>query len=128
MHKLIKMNIRAITITIIALINILIVINGNYLCPWKKKFSIYCAGCGGTRMLYSLLKLDFYQAFRYNPLLFLIIIVCIIYIIYIIICILKKIKYYQLNVKHLVILAIITITFMILRNIEIFAYLQPTNI
>ena len=31
---------------------------------------LYCPGCGVTRMLLSILKLDFYQAFRYNPFLF----------------------------------------------------------
>ena len=128
MHKLIKMNIGAITITIIALINILIVINGNYLCPWEKNFNIYCAGCGGTRMLYSLLKLDFYQAFRYNPLLFILLIIAIIYLLYIFVCKKLKINHCKLNTKHLIILSIITILFMVLRNIEAFSYLQPTLI
>ena len=30
----------------------------------------YCPGCGVTRMLFALLKGEFYQAFRYNPLAF----------------------------------------------------------
>ena len=31
---------------------------------------LYCPGCGITRMLISILNLDFYKAFRYNPFLF----------------------------------------------------------
>lgn len=39
-------------------------------CWFRKKLGLYCPGCGGTRMVQSILKLDFYQAFRYNPLVF----------------------------------------------------------
>jgi len=39
-------------------------------CPIKKFLGLYCPGCGVTRMLYSILKGQFYQAFRYNPLIF----------------------------------------------------------
>lgn len=128
MHKLIKANISAITIIIVALINILIVLVGNFKCPWNETFDIYCVGCGGTRMFYSLLKLEFYQAFRYNPFIFILLILLIIYINYIIICKILKKKYYKLNIKHLIIISAIAIIFMILRNIEYFSYLQPTKI
>lgn len=30
----------------------------------------HCPGCGITRMFFSLFRLDIYQAFRYNPLVF----------------------------------------------------------
>ena len=128
MHKLIKENISAITIIIVALINILIVLVGNFKCPWNEAFDIYCVGCGGTRMFYSLLKLEFYQAFRYNPFIFILLILLIIYIAYIIICKILKKKYYKLNIKHLIIISAIAIIFMVLRNIEYFSYLQPTKI
>jgi len=39
-------------------------------CPINEFTGLHCPGCGITRMLLSILKLDFYQAFRYNPLLF----------------------------------------------------------
>ena len=128
MHKLIKENISAITITIVALINILIVLLGNFKCPWNKTFNIYCVGCGGTRMFYSLLELEFYQAFRYNPFIFILLILLIIYIIYTIICKILKKEYYKLNTKHLIFISVIAIIFMVLRNIEYFSYLQPTKI
>jgi len=79
-------------------------------------------------MLKSLLKLDLYQAFRYNPLLFCLIIISGIYILYILICTIKKINYYKPNNTILISLAIIVILFMIIRNIELFSYLKPTNI
>lgn len=128
MHKLIKENISAITITIVALINILIVLLCNFKCPWNKTFNIYCVGCGGTRMFYSLLELEFYQAFRYNPFIFILLILLTIYIIYIIICKILKKEYYKLNTKHLIFISVIAIIFMVLRNIEYFSYLQPTKI
>ena len=31
---------------------------------------LYCPGCGSSRLLASLLHMEFYQAFRWNPLLF----------------------------------------------------------
>ena len=40
------------------------------LCPLKEVMDIDCPGCGGTRMAVSLLKLELYQAFRYNPYVF----------------------------------------------------------
>ncbi|MBQ9181658.1 MAG: DUF2752 domain-containing protein [Bacilli bacterium] len=39
-------------------------------CPIHDITGFHCPGCGLTRMLLSILKLDFYQAYRYNPLLF----------------------------------------------------------
>ena len=39
-------------------------------CPIHDITGFHCPGCGLTRMLLAILKLDFYQAFRYNQLLF----------------------------------------------------------
>ena len=39
-------------------------------CVFKSITGLYCPGCGVTRMLKSMLVFDFYQAFRYNPFLF----------------------------------------------------------
>lgn len=35
-------------------------------CMLNQIFGIYCSGCGLTRAGLALLRLDFYQAFRYN--------------------------------------------------------------
>jgi hypothetical protein len=43
-------------------------------CAWKMFTGFYCPGCGTGRALKSLLMFEFYDAFMYNPFLFLIII------------------------------------------------------
>ena len=96
-------------------------------CFFHKITHLYCPGCGLTRMILSILKLDFYQAFRYNPLLFIILPFIIIY----------ELIYYTnwIQDKNFIIskkiwytLLIITIVYTILRNINIFNYLAPTKI
>lgn len=39
-------------------------------CPWHMLTGWHCPGCGMTRLVASLITGDFVQAFRYNPLLF----------------------------------------------------------
>ncbi len=96
-------------------------------CIFHKITGFWCPGCGITRMLISILKLDFYQAFRYNPLLFTLLPFFSIY----------GVAYYinwlenrQLNLPKIIwiILLIIVIFFMILRNIPMFSYLAPTAV
>jgi len=36
-------------------------------CAVFKRWGIYCMGCGGTRAFKALLRLDVWEAFRYNP-------------------------------------------------------------
>ena len=96
-------------------------------CPFHKFTGLYCPGCGVTRMLFSLIKLDFYQAFRYNPLVFILLIIGIIYLL--IKFILKKFNII-IKVPNYVwyILIIIVIIYGILRNIPYFNYLKPTDV
>ena len=88
----------------------------------------YCPGCGITRLLFSLLKLDFYQAFRYNPLIFILIIITGIY--WLVKFILKKFMNISIEIPNYVyyILLIIVIIFGILRNIPMFDFLSPTEL
>ena len=97
-------------------------------CPINEFTGLHCPGCGITRMLLSILKLDFYQAFRYNPVLFVMFPFFIFLLIDEIISefknkksILKKIpnKYYYIFI-------FILILYGILRNI--IPYLAPTTI
>ena len=96
-------------------------------CPFHKFTGLYCPGCGVTRLLFSLIKLDFYQAFRYNPLVFILLIIGIIYLL--IKFILKKFNII-IKVPNYVwyILIIIVIIYGILRNIPYFNYLIPTDV
>lgn len=100
-------------------------------CVFHELTGLYCPGCGVTRMIFSLLKLDFYQAFRYNNLIFL-------FIPFILVCvidfIIKKLNnksdylYQKTSDKVWIILLVITLLFGVLRNIPIFDYLIPTMV
>ena len=95
-------------------------------CMFKKLTGLYCPGCGITRMFLSLLRFDIYQAFRYNPLVFILLATYLFYII------IDLVKYSKTN-KHLKIsnkiywtLLILVFCFAILRNIPLFSFLAPT--
>ena len=111
---------------------ILIISYGYYFLNSKFGFSIpcvfneitgfYCPGCGVTRMIFSIIKLDFYQAFRYNPLLF---ILSILYIIFVIERVIRR-KDYKVSNKTAIVILVILILFAVARNISAFSYLAPT--
>ena len=42
-------------------------------CLFHELTGLYCPGCGITRMIFSILQFDFYQAFRWNIFLFILI-------------------------------------------------------
>ena len=81
---------------------------------------LYCPGCGGTRAIASLLKLDFYQALRYN-------LIITISIPFFIIYLLNKKKEKIPNAVLYIALAIIII-FGIVRNIPYFNILAPIDV
>lgn len=87
-------------------------------CIFYKLTGIKCAGCGLTRAVHSLLNLEFNKAFVLNPLVY----VYIIYLIYMgvrYIFLKRKLEKVTLdNYKYsLYVLLIMTISFMIIRNI-----------
>lgn len=88
----------------------------------------YCPGCGITRLAFSCLKLDFYQAFRYNPLVFILIILFIIFKLLQII--IKKLIKIDLEIPNYIyyILLIIILLYGILRNVPFFDFLAPTEV
>ncbi len=95
-------------------------------CPLNTLFGIDCAGCGVTRMLLSILKLDFYQAFRFNPFMFITIIFMILYLVYVFICMILKRAYFKIGLKTIITIVVLFIGFGVLRNINGFEYLRPT--
>jgi hypothetical protein len=130
------------SIRIIAVISLLIVIlasaliiwyigiesSTGYICMLHAITGLNCPGCGGTRMLDSLLHFKFYQAFRYNPFIFVtspILAVAYIYesIQYIKYC--RTSKYIEYT---LISYAIGLVIFGVIRNIWIFNWLSPTTI
>jgi len=100
----------------------------NYRCPVHELFDLYCPGCGGTRMFLSFIHFDFYQSFRWNPLLFIFLVFGIIYLIVGIIIFAKKRVIIVPSFKTWMILIFLLIVFMILRNIDMFSYLSPTKV
>ncbi len=100
----------------------------NLNCWFRENLGIYCPGCGGTRMVKSILKLDFYQAFRYNPLIFSFLILVGIWIIINIILKVCGKKLILPKEKHFIVLAGVVVIYMLLRNIPGFEFLTPTEI
>ena len=96
-------------------------------CPIKKITGLYCPGCGITRMFLSLLKLDFYQAFRYNPLLFITLPVFLFFIGNAILT--KKTPLYnKVPDKIWIVVIVLFIGYGVLRNIPFFDFLAPSLI
>ena len=100
-------------------------------CIFYKLTGLYCPGCGITRMLFSLIKLDFYQSFRYNSLLF----ISLPFIIYLLGDMFIKFLMYKDNYiykkisnKVWYILLIIVLFYGIIRNVPMFEFLKPTDI
>ena len=99
-------------------------------CPFHKITGLYCPGCGITRCILSILKLDFYQAFRYNPLVFIMLPFIILYFCYkLYIALFNKKDITKKIPKYFYyILLIITVIFGIMRNLDSFIWLAPTKI
>lgn len=97
-----------------------------FFCPILKYFHIYCPACGITRMILSIIELDFYQAFHFNPLIFILLILIIIFSIVEMFLFINKKKLIRLNNKVYIWLVIILVIYTILRNIRIFSFLLPT--
>lgn len=100
----------------------------NFKCIYQELFHIACFGCGFTRMISSLFKLEFYQAFRYNPLCFILVFVIIIFAVIDIIYYNFKKKFIKIPNIVIIVLVIIIFAFMIVRNIPGFEFLLPTEI
>lgn len=101
-------------------------INISIPCIIYKITNLYCPGCGLTRMIKSLLNGEVYQAFRFNPLAFLLLILGIIMLIF------DKLylKYSKHDVKiptciYKILIALVLL-YGILRNIPFFSFLKPT--
>lgn len=98
------------------------VFNFTIPCLFHEITNLYCPGCGITRMFLALFKLDFYQAFRYNPLVFILLILSIVYFL------VKKIGKLNFKLPNYIYyyLLFIVIIYGILRNIPLFSFLAPT--
>lgn len=116
-----------ITIFTISAIGIVFLDRIGYICPSRYFLHIYCAGCGVTRMLKSLIKGDFLKAFSYNQVFFVLFFVGIVYLLYAIIKYIKDGKIIIPSNKVLIFIAILLSTYMVLRNIPYFDFLRPIS-
>ena len=98
----------------------------HFKCVFRKLFGIFCAGCGTTRMIKSMFTLNFYQAFRYNPFMFILTILGLIYLIYMIIIYIRKEEIKFPSFKIIIIIVILLFIYMLLRNLPGFEFLRPT--
>lgn len=96
-------------------------------CIFYEVTGLYCPGCGITRLCVSLFEGDLYQAFRYNPIIF--IDVPIIFILFVLDILFKDKKIIKKITNVLIIiLIVITVIFGVLRNIPAFSFLAPTQL
>lgn len=99
-------------------------------CPIKKVTGFYCPGCGITRMCLSILKGEFYQAFRYNPLIFVLLPFFFCYFIDSIFSSLRNRKpfFSRLEPYLWYFLIVLFLGYGLIRNIPLFDFLRPTII
>ena len=126
--RLIKVLLIYIVVILLALLLVKLVEFLDYECLYKKLLNIYCAGCGTTRMFESIIHLEFYQAFRYNPYMFLIVaFIVIVSIINSVRYIIGK-KMYRISRKIIIAIGISLAVYMVLRNIPGFEFLLPKEV
>ena len=103
----------------------------GFICVSRELTGLYCSGCGMTRAVLSLLKLDFYQAFRYNA--FSVILIPILFFYFY-----GEVYAHCFNEKNFiaqkipmmfwVVIIVLMLIYGVLRNIPYFAFLAPTYI
>ena len=116
---------------IIAALGILIVYTGlvynsGLACPIKHLLNLNCPACGGSRMAMSIVKLELYQALRYNMYLFITAPFVIVVSIWQTVEYVKN-NYLLKNIDLFIMLYLVgAIIFMALRNIPCLSFLLPT--
>ncbi len=91
-------------------------------CIFHSVTGFYLPGCGMTRCIRAIMAFDFYQAFRYNMLPFVLLPLAILYGIS-----LWKNRSSQ-SARWVTTMLVITVVYGVLRNIDFFAWLGPTAI
>ena len=94
-------------------------------CIFYKITGLYCPGCGITRLLFALVNLEFYESFKYNPWIFILIVLGLFYLICKLFIFLKFKKIIKIPNYVYITLIIISIIFGIFRNIPGFDFLGP---
>lgn len=105
--------------------------NIGLVCISNKISGLYCPGCGMTRAVFSLMELDFYQAFRYNIFSIILLPILVVYGL----CsgcgwIFNKNNPVENKIPTIfwIIIIVLLLIYGILRNIPMFSFLAPTAI
>jgi hypothetical protein len=93
--------------------------NFNIPCPFHALTGLYCPGCGLTRVILSLMDFDLVQAFRFNPLIFILLPMYSLY------TVLRLKGYKKFSDYAMIVMLVLTISFGVLRNIPLFFWLTP---
>lgn len=91
-------------------------------CLFNKITGFDCPGCGMTRASLAVLDGNFYQAFRWNMLVF---ILAPLYLLYLF---LQKMQYVKQSKVTMFSMLLLTLLFFILRNTETFEWMAPTKV
>ena len=97
-------------------------------CFVNKMYGLVCPGCGITRMLFSIIRLDFKAAFGYNPLMFCLLpfmVISYIYYMYLYVVQKKDNIFRKVPIVVWILLFIIVIIYSICRNLPQFPFLRP---
>lgn len=103
-----------------------VVFDIGIVCPLNAILHIECPGCGGTRMAVAIMNLDFYQAFRYNPFLFVTLPIWGVIYIWQIITYIRSNKLWSKLDVCLIGYAVALTIFGVVRNLPLFSWLAPT--
>lgn len=97
----------------------------RFSCPLRSLFHIDCPGCGGTRMVQSILELNFYNAFRCHNFVF----ITIPYLFYLysrsFVDYIKHGAIQRKTLKIIFIYAVLFIIYTVFRNLPGFEFLKP---
>lgn len=100
------------------------------LCPFNEITHWHCPGCGLTRMLTALLRGEVYQAFRYNPMMFVLLpVMAVLYIENMVARMKGRPSLVDRMPQAVWIVAIVVILiYWVMRNLPWFSYLAPTEL
>lgn len=125
----------SVIILFIGCIYLIYILNINYdiglVCTLNKITGLYCSGCGMTRAIFSILKLDFYQAFRYNAFSILLLPILLGYfLVYIYSWLFNKPNIIIKKIPQVfwIVIVIVLLIYGVIRNLPYFSYMAPTVI
>lgn len=100
----------------------------NTTCGFAELLHLYCPGCGGTRSVYAMLRLDIVTSFLYHPLIAFLVVLFVEYYVGAIITMIKNNgkRYYYLRVWFCyVALGIIVLNFVLRNVLMVFWHIDP---